>query len=151
MGTLPPEDLPPPASEVDALVAAGAPGPDNPLTVAAVFWTAATEPDGPDLTILDVVVTPESWSTWGGFGRVATFLPEYVMAPVATPAVGDPDVVYVRFLLDTGDPMPAATDAVLVGELIVATLVRRPRLGGWRVHALGEHVRPERVPRDPEG
>src|SRR5687768_16648547 len=80
MVRLPSDDLPPPhepTSEVDALVAAGPPGPDNPVTVGAVFWTAVTEPDGPDLDILSIVVTPESWPVWGDFSRAAALLPGY--------------------------------------------------------------------------
>jgi hypothetical protein len=151
MARLPPDDLSPrpePASEVAALVAAGPPGPDNPVTVGAVFWTAVTEPDGPDVDILSLVVTPESWPGWGGFGRAAALLPDYGMAPRATPSVDDPDVVYVRFLRDTEETDRAPSDTVLVGDIVVATLVRRPRLGGWRVHALGDYVRPEHVPHD---
>lgn len=129
-------------------MAAGPPGPDNPVTVGAVFWTAATEPDGPDLTILSVVVTPESWPGWGGFHRVADLLPRYGMAHQVTPSVDDPDVVYLRYLRETGEASQPPSDAVLVGDMVIATLVRRPRLGGWRVHALGDYVRPEKVPHD---
>ncbi len=146
-----PEDLPPPpepASEVEALVAAGPPRPDNPVTVGAVFWTAVTEPDGPDVDILSVVVTPESWPWWGDFGRAAALLPDYGMAHQVTPSVDDPDVVYVRYLRDTGETVRVPSDSVLVGDILIATLVRRPRLGGWRVHALGDYVRPEHVPHD---
>ncbi len=151
MGQLPPDDLPPehgPTAEVDALVAAGFPGPDNPVTVGAVFWTAVTEPDGPDLDVLSIVVTPESWWGWGDFSRAAALLPGYGMAPRATPSVDDPDVVYVRYLRDTGETHPASSDDVLVGDIVIGTLVRRPRLGGWRIHALGDYVRPEHVPHD---
>jgi hypothetical protein len=137
-----------PTPEVEALVAAGAPGPDNPVTVGAVFWTAVTEPDGPDLSILSIVVTPESWPGWGDFRRAATYLPGYGMASTVTPSVDDPDVVYVRFLRDMGQAAPDPSDAVLAGDILVATLVHRPRLGGWRVHALGGYVRPEHVPHD---
>jgi len=128
MARLPPDDLPPehePTSEVDALVAAGLPGPDNPVTVGAVFWTAVTEPDGPDLDILSIVVTPESWPGWGDFGRAAALLPGYGMAHQVTPSVGDPDVVYVRYLRDTGEALRAPSDTVLVGDIVIATLVRR--------------------------
>ena len=151
MVRLPPDDLPPPpapSSEVEALVAAGPPGPDNPVTVGAVFWTAVTEPEGPDLTILSVVVTPESWPGWGSFTRAAALLSQYEMAHRATPSVDDPDVVYLRYLRATGEAEQAPLDSVLVGDIVIATLVRRPRLGGWRVHALGDYVRPERVPHD---
>jgi hypothetical protein len=152
MARLPPDDLPPPPpeplSEVDALVAAGLPGPDNPVTVGAVFWTAITEPDGPNVDVLSVIVTPESWTWWGGFSRAAELLPGYGMAHRADPSVDDPDVVYVRYLRDTGETHRAPSDAVLVGDIVIATLVRRPRLGGWRVHALGDYVRPEHVPHD---
>lgn len=122
-------------SDVAALVAAGDPGPGNPVTVAAVFWTAVTEPDGPDLEILGLVVTPESWRWWGDFGRAAALLPGCGMAAEAVPAPDDPDVAYLTFRPETDDD-------------VVATLVRRPRLGGWRVHALGEAVRPDHVPHD---
>ena len=151
MTGLPPEDAAPflaPTSDVTALVEAGPPGPDNPVTVAAVFWTAATEPDGPDLDVLSIIVTPESWSGWGAFRRAAELLPGYGMAPEVTPADGDADVVYITYLRDTGETTGPAPDMVLVEDILIATLVRRPRLGGWRVHALGGSVRPERVPHD---
>ena len=126
----------PPGSDVDALVAAGEPGPHNPVTVAAVFWTAVTEPDGPDLEILELVVTPESWLWWGDFTRAATLLPGCGMASAVVPSADDPDVVYLGFEPETG------------GDVVTATLVHRHRLGGWRVHALGEQVRPHHVPHD---
>jgi hypothetical protein len=151
MARLPPDDLPPrpeATSEVDELVAAGPPGPDNPVTVGAVFWTAVTEPDGPDIDVLSIVVTPESWSGWGDFSEVARLLPGYGMAHRAAPSVDDPDVVYVRYLRDTGETRRVPSDMVLVGDIVIATLVRRPRLGGWRLHALGDYVRPEDVPHD---
>jgi hypothetical protein len=146
MVRLPPDDLPPPrepASEVAALVAAGEPGPDNPVTVGAVFWTAVTDPDGPDVDVLSIVVTPESWPHWSGFSRAAALLPGYGMAHEVSPAAGDPDVVYLRYPRDE-----SFSASVLPADVVVATLVRRPSLGGWRVHALGDHVRPERVPHD---
>jgi hypothetical protein len=151
MAWLPPEDLPPPrvpTSDVAALLEAGPPGPDNPVTVAAVFWTAVTEPDGPNLDVLSVIVTPESWRGWGTFGGPAELLLGYGMASEATPSVGDPDVVYITYLRDTGEETGPPSDMVLVGDIAIATLVRRPRLGGWRVHALGDYVRPEDVPHD---
>jgi hypothetical protein len=126
----------PPGSDVAALVAAGEPGPHNPVTVAAVFWTAVTEPDGPDLEILGLVVTPESWRWWDDFGRAAALLAGCGMGSTAVLAVDDPDVAYLGFRPDTGEGG------------VTATLVRRPRLGGWRVHALGEQVRPDHVPHD---
>lgn len=154
MTRLPPDDQPPPptpTSEVEALVAAGAPGPDNPVTVGAVFWTAVTEPEGPDLGILWLVVTPESWPGWDGFQRAAALLIGYGMASAVTPSVDDPDVAYVRFIRDTGEEVRPPSDAILAGDIVIATLVRRPRLGGWRVHALGDYIRPERVPHDRQG
>src|SRR3954468_9254529 len=105
--------------DVAALVAAGEPGPDNPLTVAAVFWTAVTEPDGPDLEILGLVVTPESWRWWGTFDRAGALLRGRGMASAVTPSPDDPDVVHLSF--GAGDP--AGPDEV------VATLVHRRRLG----------------------
>ncbi|WP_324276339.1 hypothetical protein [Blastococcus brunescens] len=140
----PPADHPPPPggpSDVDALIAAGPPGPGNPVTVGAVFWTAVTEPDGPDVDVLGIVVTPESWPHWRGFGRAATLLPGCAMASAVTPSDSDPDVAYLTFARDEHP-----TEEV---DLLVATLVRRPRLGGWRVHALGQPVRPDHVPHDP--
>ncbi|SOE01509.1 hypothetical protein [Blastococcus haudaquaticus] len=130
-------DDPPPGPESAALVAAGEPGPHNAVTVAAVFWTAVTEPDGPDLEILGLVVTPESWQWWGDFARAALLLPGCGMASEAQPSADDPDVVYLSFLPEAGE-----------GDAVIATLVWRPGLGGWRVHALGERVRPDHVPHD---
>ena len=120
--------------DVAALVAAGEPGPENPVTVAAVFWTAVTEPDGPDLEILGLVVTPESWRWWGAFDRAAVLLPACGMADAALLAPDDPDVAYLGFRSES--------------DGVVAALVRRPRLDGWRVRALGGPVRPEHVPHD---
>lgn len=140
----PAPDAPRPSSgggpEVDALVASGPPGPGNPVTVGAVFWTAVTDPDGPDLDVLGIVVTPESWPHWQGFHRAATLLPGCGMASTGTPSPGDPDVVYLTFTPEEGEEGD---------DVLVATLVRRPRLGGWRVHALGGPVRPGHVPHDP--
>ncbi len=134
-------------SEADALVAAGEPGPHNPVTVAAVFWTAVTEPEGPNLDVLSIIVTPESWAGWGNFSRPAGLLADYGMASEATPS-GDPDVVFITYLREGGTTAGASSDMVLVGDVVIATLVRRPRLGGWRVHALGDYLRPEQVPHD---
>ncbi len=114
--------------DVAALVAAGEPGPDNPMTVAAVFWTAVTEPDGPDLEVLELVVTPESWRWWNGFHHAGALLRDRSMAPAVTASADDPDVVHLSF----GEEQSAGP-----GE-VVATLVRA-RPGGWRVHALGPH------------
>ena len=136
-----------PTSEVTALVEAGLPGPDNPVTVAAVFWTAVTEPDGPNLDVLSIIVTPESWAGWGNFGLPAGLLPGYGMASEVTPSV-DPDVVYVTYLRETGESPGAPSDMVLIGDVVIGTLVRRPRLGGWRLHALGDYLRPDQVPHD---
>jgi hypothetical protein len=126
----------PPDSDVAALVAAGEPGPHNPVTVGAVFWTAVTEPDGPDLEILGLVVTPESWRWWGDFARAAALLPGCGMASEVRPSPDDPDVAYLSFEPATGR------------DVVIATLVYRPRLGGWLVHALGEQVWPDHVPHD---
>ena len=141
----PPPENPP--REVTALMAAGPPGPDNPVTVAAVFWTAVTEPEGPNLDVLSIIVTPESWAGWGNFSRPAGLLADYGMASEATPS-GDPDVVFITYLREGGTTAGAPSDMVLVGDVVIATLVRRPRLGGWRLHALGDYLRPEQVPHD---
>ena len=150
MARLPPDDQPPPAprAEVAALVDAGPPGPDNPVTVAAVFWTAVTEPDGPNRDVLSIVVTPESWTGWGDFGPAATLLPDYGMASEATPSAEDPDVVYVTYLREAEQTTGPPADMVLVRGIVIGTLVRRPRLGGWRMHALGGYLRPGAVPHD---
>jgi hypothetical protein len=138
---------PEPSAEVTALVEAGLPGPDNPVTVAAVFWTAVTEPDGPNRDVLSIIVTPESWAGWGSFGLAAGLLPGYGMASEVTPSV-DPDVVYVTYLREIGESPRAPSDMVLIADVVIGTLVRRPRLGGWRLHALGDYVRPDHVPHD---
>jgi hypothetical protein len=138
---------PEPSAEVTAIVEAGLPGPDNPVTVAAAFWTAVTEPDGPNLDVLSIIVTPESWAGWGNFGLAAGLLPGYGMASEATPS-DDPDVVYVTYLREIGESPRAPSDMVLIGDVVIGTLVRRPRLGGWRLHALGDYVRPDHVPHD---
>jgi hypothetical protein len=148
-----PDDQPPEqefviADEDAAVADMGEVGLDNPVSVGAAFLTAVTHKRGPIVGfLLDVIVTPESRHAWGDFAEVAEDLRGCGMTSRANPAVSDEDVVYVKYVSDPGVTLRATTDVVM-NVRAVATLVRRPGLGGWRVHAVGDYLRPEEVPRD---
>lgn len=61
------------------------------------------------------------------------------------------EVAYVKLPPDPGDSVRATGEILLEGAVIV-TLRRRPELpdalglGGGRVHAVGDYVRPEDLP-----
>lgn len=114
----------------------------------SAFLTVIGQPDIADLLLH--VVTPESLAAWRAdldevrrlvIGRGMAFGVEY-------PA---PDVAYVSLPPDPGVSVRATGEVLLEGA-VIATLQRRPELPdalgleGWRVHAVGDHIRPEDLP-----
>lgn len=116
---------------------------------------ATTDPDGARL-LLTVFVTPESLGNWGeGFeGLIRYMQGSFRMSTTALYGVGAPDVAYIRFVPDEGPWInPDLTKVDAIGH---ATLVWRGELEPayhnvhWRLHALGEALPPEFVPRSPD-
>lgn len=95
-------------------------------------------------------VTPESRHRWGDFSEAVEAIaqiPSPGFGLSVNEAVGDPDVAYYPifnseegFVREQGDISEASA---------IVTLVNRPRLGGWKVHAAGgRYLPPEDVPHD---
>lgn len=145
----PPDDHPtrlvPAESEAAAVGDMGPPGPRNPVSVAARFLNAVTHEEGPRLSQLRRLVTPESRDSWSDFREPAERLRGCGMTSRAQPSVGDPDVVYVKFVTEPDMAMRAPADMVINVRAIL-TMVWRPSLAEWRAHAVGDYVRPEDVP-----
>ncbi|MDB5337677.1 MAG: hypothetical protein JWN70_3296 [Planctomycetaceae bacterium] len=92
------------------------------------------------------VVTPESRSSWGDFTQAERFLDslgEISMVTIVKGTVDAPDVVWIPLVPTTPDRwhpgLPEDVSAWI-------TVIRRPSLGGWRVHHLGDEV--EDCPRE---
>lgn len=98
-------------------------------------------------------VTPESLSQWSDFGTVRNFVRDDIGVAIgsnALRAVGAPDVTFVKLVPDDEDepqfhPVPRQDVRAWV------TLVWRPELGGWRLHAIGEQLDPNTLPRTSPG
>lgn len=148
---LPPEDQPTgsgliPTDDPSAGIADMGPNsPDNPVAIGAAFLNLVNAPGGPDVQGLANLVTPESLSAWGDFASAAERLTGCGMTSRANPSATDPEVVYVKYVTDDGKNYTADGDIMIMARA-VATLVWRPELGSWRVHGLGEYIKPEEVP-----
>ncbi|MFA9444420.1 hypothetical protein [Egicoccus sp. AB-alg6-2] len=61
------------------------------------------------------------------------------------------DVAYVRFVRVPNQDQSYYIDAEILASAQVLTLQHRPELGqpfdGWRIHAVGDYVKPEELPR----
>lgn len=150
-GAEPPAARPPfpgrliPASAEESFGAGGPISRDNPYAVAHMWWYGVLRLDH---IAVASTVTPESLGQWdlpalrsrtAGSGlATGVFKPVY-------------DVAYVKL----AENLPLA-EGVAVWELVggyfptnvmVLTLVLRPELNGWRVHAIGQPVEPARLPR----
>ena len=149
---LPPEDQPPnpglvPTDDVAALLAdAGPDSPENPVAVGAAFLNVLADPAGPNRAVLAHLVTPESLPAWGDFTDAAAMIGDCGMTSRANPSDTDPDVVYVKYVSSDGQNYRAASEMMIMVRA-VGTLVRRPELGGWRVHGVGDYLAPDQVPR----
>jgi hypothetical protein len=135
-----------PVSDQEGVASLGEPTPENPVMVAAWFLNAATQ-DKMDYSVLRQLVTPESWASWGSFAEVREKLASCGIASKVDPAAGVSDVVYAKYLDDPEQPVRLRSEGDVLVFGLIATLVHRPELGGWRVHAVGDYVLPEDVPR----
>jgi hypothetical protein len=92
--------------------------------------------------------TPESHAAWGDFTEAAAFIARSAWT-MATPGEQPvPDVTYIGLFRDTTGKSYYVVKATEVFPAATVTLVHRPSLGGWVVHAMGKRVRADDVPRD---
>lgn len=137
-----------PTDARSAWEAARAAGDAGVLETTAGFLTALAEQDVGEL--LPHLVTPESVSAWRAeLADVRALVAGRGMATgVDYPVDG---VAYVKLSPDPGDNLRATGEVLLAGAVIV-TLQQRAELpdllglGGWRVHGVGDYVRPEDLP-----
>lgn len=137
-----------PSDARSAWEAARAAGDAGVLETTAGFVTALHEQDV--LELLPYLVTPESLDAWrAGLADVRSLVAHRGMASeVHYPVDG---VAYVKLPPDPGDAL-RATDDVLLADVVIVTLQQRTELpdlvglGGWRVRAIGDYVRPEELP-----
>ncbi len=128
--------------------AARAAGDAGVLETTAGFVTALHEQDMVEL--LPHLVTPESLNAWRAeLAEARALVAGRGMARrVDYPVDG---VAYVKLPPDPGDNLRATGDVLLVGAVIV-TLQQRTELpdmlglGSWRVHGIGDYVRPGDLP-----
>jgi hypothetical protein len=124
-------------------------GMNSPVAVGVTFINALYHDRGrPNLYVLQQLVTPESVPAWGDFRSTAERLKGCGAGSMASPSMDDPDVVYFKFITDHDGVTYQAQEDMIIMTRAVATLVRRPSLGGWRIHGVGEPLRPETVPHD---
>ena len=137
-----------PGDDAVALRQARAEGHDAVLRAAAAFLAVIEDPNA--LALLPHIVTPESREAWGA---ELPSLREVATARTFTSRAEypSPDVAYVKLPADPGVTVKA-TEYVLLEDTVILTLQRRPELpdplglGGWRVHGLGDYIRPEDMP-----
>ncbi len=98
-----------------------------------------------DLDRLREFITPESIATWGdfsGYTEIFRSIPNPAIGACPNPASGAPDVVYVKVIPNVTEP-EVISGPTLMEVAGVFTFVYRPELGGWKMHAFGDHVLPE--------
>lgn len=114
----------------------------------AELWDESTTTEA-----LSRFVTPESVAQWGGFGTARRFVredPGIAIGGNALRAVGAHDVVYIKVVDDVGAPEFRETARTDVRAWV--TLVWRPELASWRIHAIGEQqIDPATLPRTSPG
>jgi hypothetical protein len=132
-----------PAELQEVTANAGPPTSDNPFAVALAFWQAAL---ADDYGHLDSLITPESRGMWDLADIRRRTEDSGISTTVIMPAY---DVAHVRLLLGVGDAKSAlkVEDGPMLFKARIISLVRRPELGGWRVHGFGLPLTPDQIPR----
>ncbi|WP_411097176.1 hypothetical protein [Streptomyces sp. 020-2-3H-GM] len=153
MTELPEEDQPSgkgliPADDDVAMADAGdLMDPLNPMSTAVAFVNALRADDGPNLELLKVAVTPESWPAWGDFSEVVEMVGDRGLATQPdAPASGEPDVRYVKLVALDDPGQSVMSDGYTLVPAQIITLQFRPSSGYWRVHGVGDYLRPEELP-----
>jgi hypothetical protein len=121
----------------------------DPAPVGQMFCDALKDPAHYQVA-LRRLVTPESLPAWGDFSEAAAFvqsLPDDVgTGTVAQRAHGDDNVAYFKIMSGVTESYQALEEQIVFLAGVV-TLVWRPELGEWRVHAIGgDYTKPEYVP-----
>jgi hypothetical protein len=99
-------------------------------------------------------VTPESVDVWGDFTAAREIANSNLkISMTALWGIGAPDVAYVR-LVDTEEWRVA--DMRTVPAAAIVTLIWRPEIAiipgtSWRIHAIGDPIHPDEVPRTAAG
>lgn len=132
-----------PSDFSSAMAAGGPPSFDNPYAVAFAWWSAVIDLDE---SALERVVTPESIGMWD-----VQQLADRTELNGLTTGVHKPvfDVAYVKLMDNApqGDGPHRVVGGWLPMDAMVISLVFRPELGGWRVHAVGLPQDPDSLPR----
>ncbi|MCT7657642.1 toll/interleukin-1 receptor domain-containing protein [Mycobacterium deserti] len=132
-----------PASAEESYGAGGPISRENPFAVAYMWWYGILQLNE---EIVRSTVTPESDGQWDLPALRSRTSDSGIATGVMKPVY---DVAYVRLAEDL--PEGAAVWQLVGGqfptEVMVVTLVLRPELGGWRVHAVGQPVPPSALPR----
>lgn len=135
----------------DAQAAVAGYGPEEPLFTALAFLQGIGARLSPEE--MSVTVTPESLAAWGDFSTVHEALEaigDWGMGSYPEPAPTASDVAYVKLLPNVPEAyQQQGTAAVTVAAWI--TLVWRPEIGFWLVHALGNALNPAEIPRTSPG
>lgn len=119
----------------------------DPFSTALLFFQALVD-HVEFLNALENLITPESREAWGDFEVAAALLAsieDWGLGDKPTLAVGDPHVAYAKVLRGVTQPFEVLEEQVISAAAVI-TLVWRPELGMWRVHAFGAMVPPDLVP-----
>ncbi|MER6597260.1 hypothetical protein [Streptomyces parvus] len=121
--------------------------PRNPMSTAVAFFNAVMAEDGPDTDALRQLCTPESWGAWGDFVQVIEMIGNRGLATRADPpASGDADVRYAKLVALPDANQSVRSDGFTLVDAKIITLQYRPSSGYWRVHGVGDYIRPEDLP-----
>jgi hypothetical protein len=118
---------------------------ENPISVAAAFWTVLGDPISPDRTAqLRSLCTPESLPAWGNFDGIGELLAGHGLA--SFPAYPAPGVAYVKFPENIGDAILVSGPTLMAAKIMTLQYRHDVDPPGWRVYALGTPVPPEKIP-----
>lgn len=119
----------------------------DPVAVGMMFCNALEDPKE-NLVALSRIATPESLPAFGDFTEASDLIASVQDAGYgsrAERAVGDDNVAYFKILSGVRGSFQVLEEQILSGAGVV-TLVWRPEFGEWRVHGIGDYLRPEEVP-----
>jgi len=145
-----------PTSETESAAAIRRAATDQAYSAGQLFCDVLDQEDS-TLEAFAAIVTPESWDSWEDFSGVREWfkhLNDVGYGSFADRAAGDDDVAYFKILADVHESYQVVETQIIDAAGII-TLVWRPDLpsvlpdviGHWRVHALGDYVHPDDVPR----
>lgn len=120
----------------------------NPAYVGQTFCSALEEHAEFAHDVLPRLVTPESLPSWGDFSQAAAFLngiEDLGYGTRVNPAEGDPNVAYFKIMSGVTQSYQAIEDQILPFAGVLS-MVWRPEYGEWRVHGIGQYIKPEDIP-----